>query len=221
MSDATQTRRLHPLLAFAAAAVILFSGIGIAKMMNWLPASTATAADGAIDNQAAAEAKAAEEKAAAAKKLADEKAAAAKKLADEKAAAAKAAAAKTEAKARAASTTSHTASVCASCGVITAVTPVADAAQPSGMGAIAGAIIGGVLGHQVGGGTGKKVATVAGAIGGAYAGNTIEGRTRSSTHYEVSVRFEDGRSDVFSYPTDPQVSVGERVRLESGQLVRR
>lgn len=33
--------RLHPLVAVAALAVILLSGVGIAKMMNWLPVKSA------------------------------------------------------------------------------------------------------------------------------------------------------------------------------------
>lgn len=209
MTDSTQARRLHPLIAVAAASLILLSGLGIAKMMNWLPATSAEAASAEV---------AAREQAEAEQLAADAKAAEAK-AAEEKAAAEKAAAAKRESTRQA--VTSSKSSVCSSCGVITAVTPITEAAKPSGVGAVAGAIVGGVLGHQVGGGSGKKVATVAGAIGGAYAGNVIEGKTRSTTSYQVSVRFEDGRRDSYTYPQDPGVSVGERVRLESGQLVRR
>lgn len=211
MTDSTQARRLHPLIALAAASLILLSGLGIAKMMNWLPATSAEAASAEV---------AAREQAEAEQLAADAKAAEAK-AAEEKAAAEKAAAAKRESDRKAVASTSSKSSVCSSCGVITAVTPITEAAKPSGVGAVAGAIVGGVLGHQVGGGSGKKVATVAGAIGGAYAGNVIEGKTRSTTSYQVSVRFEDGRRDSYTYPQDPGVSVGDQVRLESGQLVRR
>ncbi len=191
----TTTGRLHPLIALAAASLILLSGLGIAKMMNWLPTESAVAGETAEAEagKIAADAKAAEEKAAAQKT--------ATRQADQKIA--------------------EKRSICASCGTVTDVTPVTEAAKPSGAGAVAGAILGGVLGHQVGGGNGKKVATVAGAIGGAYAGNAIEGKTRSNTSYRVSVRFEDGRRDSYSYAQDPGVSVGESVRLEGGQLVRR
>lgn len=198
MTDSTQARRLHPLIAIAAASLILLSGLGIAKMMNWLPTDSA-AAEEAADAQAKADA---------------DKVAADAKAAEEKAAEQKAAA-------RHAAQKSAKSDVCSSCGTVTDVTPITEAAKPSGVGAVAGAIVGGVLGHQVGGGNGKKVATVAGALGGAYAGNAIEGRTRSTTSYRVSVRFEDGRRDSFSYAQDPGVSVGESVRLEGGQLVRR
>lgn len=254
-------RRLHPLIAVSAASVILLSGVGIAKMMDWLPPTSAEAAAGsdaearekaAEEAQAMADrlareqaeaAKLAEEKAAAEKaaaetaaqarlvadKAAAEKAAAGK-LAAQKAAAAKAAQAKADAAARAAADrqvqqvtqpASQAVATCNSCGVVTAVTPVVTGPAPSGMGAVAGAILGGVLGHQVGGGTGKKVATAAGAIGGAYAGHVIEGKTRAQTTYNVSVRFDDGRTENFVYPQDPGVTVGTRINLEDGQLIRR
>ncbi len=207
MTDATQTRRLHPLIALAAASLILLSGIGIAKMMNWLPTSSAEAQEATEADKLAADGKAAEAKAV------EEKAA----KADEEKAAAKTASNKSASS----SSSSGKAAVCSSCGVVTAVTPISHAAKPSGVGAVAGAIVGGVLGHQVGGGDGKKVATVAGALGGAYAGNAIEGKTRSTTSYRVSVRFEDGHHDSYSYAQEPGMSVGDQVRAEGGELVRR
>ena len=47
------------------------------------------------------------------------------------------------------------------------------APQLSPVGIAAGAVLGGVLGNQVGGGNGKKLATVAGVIGGGYLGNEV------------------------------------------------
>jgi uncharacterized protein YcfJ len=47
------------------------------------------------------------------------------------------------------------------------------AARVSPIGIAAGAVVGGVLGNQVGGGNGKTLATVAGAIGGGYLGNEV------------------------------------------------
>jgi uncharacterized protein YcfJ len=45
--------------------------------------------------------------------------------------------------------------------------------QPNYLGIGAGALIGGLVGNQIGSGNGKKLATVAGAIGGGYLGNQI------------------------------------------------
>jgi hypothetical protein len=46
-------------------------------------------------------------------------------------------------------------------------------AQLSPLGIATGAVIGGLLGHQVGGGNGRTLATVAGVVGGGYLGNTV------------------------------------------------
>ncbi|MES2720556.1 MAG: glycine zipper 2TM domain-containing protein [Pseudomonadota bacterium] len=183
MSTSTPNGR-PSLLIIAAIAVTLLSGVGIAKMMNWLPASTTEEAKAVADT---------------AKATADESSAAA----EDKTA------------------TTQKSEVCSSCGVVTDISPVTQAAKPSGLGAVAGAVVGGVIGHQVGGGSGQKVATVAGAVGGAYAGNVIEGKTRTTTSYSVRVRFEDGRRDSFSYSQAPNLDVGTRVRLRNGELVPR
>ena len=188
----TSTPRTNPLVIAAAVSVILLSGVGIAKMMNWLPASNPAEA-------VAEEAKATAE--------------ADKAKAEAEATTAKAAASKTAAVPKSA--------VCSSCGVVTDISPVTQAAKPSGLGAVAGAVVGGVLGHQVGGGDGKKVATVAGVVGGAYAGNVIEGKTRTTTSYRVRVRFEDGRRDSFSYAQAPNLDVGTPVRVRNGELLPR
>jgi hypothetical protein len=47
------------------------------------------------------------------------------------------------------------------------------APQPNYIGIGTGAVIGGLIGNQVGGGNGKKLATVAGIIGGGYLGNQM------------------------------------------------
>jgi len=195
MTTPTPNGRPSLLVMLAAVAVILFSGVGIAKMMNWLPASNpATVAeenakDAADAEKADADAKAGTEKSA------DEKSATEKAVAKQES--------------------------CSSCGVVTDVSAITHEAKPSGLGAVAGAVVGGVLGHQVGGGNGKKVATVAGVVGGAYAGNAIEGKTRTTTSYRVRVRFEDGRRDSFNYAQAPNLDVGTPVRVRNGELVPR
>ena len=52
----------------------------------------------------------------------------------------------------------------------------APAQQPNYVGIGTGAVIGGLIGNQIGGGNGKKLATLAGVIGGGYLGNEIAKR---------------------------------------------
>ncbi|WP_028605091.1 glycine zipper 2TM domain-containing protein [Ottowia thiooxydans] len=96
-----------------------------------------------------------------------------------------------------------------------------------GTGGIAGAAIGGVaggvLGNQVGGGSGRTVATVAGVIGGALIGQAVERNSaagRGADVYRVTVRLDNGSSQVFDYQQSPNVRIGERVRVEGNQLYR-
>lgn len=56
--------------------------------------------------------------------------------------------------------------------------PAPVAQQPNYLGIGAGALIGGLVGNQIGSGNGKKLATVAGAIGGGYLGNQIANNNR-------------------------------------------
>jgi len=57
-----------------------------------------------------------------------------------------------------------------------APTPAPVQQGPSYVGVATGAVIGGLIGNQVGGGNGKKLATLAGVIGGGYLGNEIAQR---------------------------------------------
>lgn len=56
--------------------------------------------------------------------------------------------------------------------------PAPAPAQPNYVGIGTGAVIGGLIGNQIGGGNGKKLATVAGVIGGGMIGNEIANRNR-------------------------------------------
>ena len=98
------------------------------------------------------------------------------------------------------------------------------AGQPAGssvgLGTIAGAVIGGVLGNQVGAGRGKTVATVAGAAGGAYVGHEMENRQPAADAYRIGVRMEDGSYQTLTQSTSSGLRVGDRVRLENGELQR-
>jgi len=239
MNDPIKSNRPHTLVIVAAVSVILLSGVGVARMLDILPDSQANAATISADAEARERADAeAKEKAALARKELDEKAAA-------EAQAAKQAAAQKQAEAerwRLAETqrqqaqrqaaqqqaaqqqaAQQQAAICQECGIITAITeqPGTAGAPASGLGAVTGAVIGGVLGNQVGKGDGRRAARIAGALGGAYAGHMVEGKVRTSSTYVVSVRFEDGRVEQFTYAEQPSAFVGMMVRSEAGQLVPR
>jgi outer membrane lipoprotein SlyB len=83
---------------------------------------------------------------------------------------------------------------------------------------VGGAVVGGVLGNQVGHGDGKKIATVIGAVGGAVAGNEIEKQVKSNKNYEITVRFEDGSSRVFSEPEATAWRAGDKVKVVNGVI---
>lgn len=94
--------------------------------------------------------------------------------------------------------------------------------QGTGLGAVLGGVAGAVVGHQIGGGTGKDVATVAGAVGGAVAGNAIEKSRNSNVRqtYRVSVQLDRGGARAYDLPSSGDLRIGERVRIENGQLFR-
>lgn len=106
-------------------------------------------------------------------------------------------------------------------GRVRSIEVIPVAARSSGGGAVLGAIIGGVIGNQIGGGTGKALATGAGAVGGAVAGNAIEMRNkRDDEIYRVSVRFENGSIRSYDFQRIDDLRVGDRVKLEGGQIHR-
>ena len=108
---------------------------------------------------------------------------------------------------------------CANCGVVEAINVVEHKGDGSYIGMIAGGVAGALLGSQVGHGTGTTIAQVAGAAGGAWAGNEIEKKIKTTKHYEVVVRLQNGGSQMISYPAQPAFAVGSRVRVENGALV--
>jgi len=107
---------------------------------------------------------------------------------------------------------------CRNCGVIAAIHPVEVKGNGSYVGKIAGGVVGALLGSQIGDGGGRTAAQIAGAVGGAFAGNEVEKRARTTTHYEVIVRLSNGGTQTISYEKAPPFSVGQRVRVENGGL---
>lgn len=172
------TKRIHPLVAGAAASVMLVSLLGAAAIAGILPSSHSTAAQTA--QMAAQPAVAASAPAAAALPQQAATVPVAKEVVEPQTVvhhqhvqhAASHAQTRPTQVAQAAPAQQH------------APAPVyqqpAAAPQPvaqnSPVGIAAGAVVGGLLGNQVGKGNGKTLATIAGAVGGGYVGNEIAKR---------------------------------------------
>lgn len=198
MTNLNQRTRLHPIQWLAALSVTGFSALGIAAIAGWLPSATGHQEIQTESRMAAAEAgrQAAPVEPAA-------KAAAKTQVAPESVGTAASAA---------------TPPACPECGTIVAIRPVEAPVKPSGVGAIAGGVIGGVLGNQVGKGSGRDLATIGGAVLGGFAGNQVEKKTRTTTHYEVSLRLDSGEYRLLRLSHRPQWQEGERVALRDGAL---
>jgi outer membrane lipoprotein SlyB len=96
-------------------------------------------------------------------------------------------------------------------------------APTSGGGAVAGGVVGGVLGHQIGSGNGRTAATALGVVGGALLGNSIEAnnnRPRVYESYRVSVQTDNGGFRAFDVPSPGDLRIGDRVRIDNGQISR-
>jgi len=89
-------------------------------------------------------------------------------------------------------------------------------------GTVIGGVIGGVLGNQVGGGSGRDAATVVGAVGGAIAGNQIQKNRNQEVRESVriSVRLDNGAYRAYDMTSAGDLRIGDRVRVDNGQLFR-
>jgi len=103
-------------------------------------------------------------------------------------------------------------------GEVIAINTVQAPEPTTGLGALGGAVAGGLVGNQIGGGRGKILTTIAGVVGGGLAGNGIEHAVRKQTTYQVQVRMQDGSYRNFSYPTQPDVQIGQRVHVSGDSL---
>lgn len=213
MENTTTQRRIHPLVAGAAISVMLVSLTGVAAITGLIPSSHGTA-------EAEQQAKAKSQEAGATP-VAAPVAEAPPQPKPSPAAQQRQKSTTQTSQYRTAQSTPAKPAPCYSCGRVDSVQAIQQAAQPSGVGMVAGAVLGGVLGNQVGGGNGRKLATVAGAVGGGYAGNEVEKRTRSTTTYEVRVRMENGEMRSFPYSEQPSWRSGDRVRVVDGRLTAR
>lgn len=93
--------------------------------------------------------------------------------------------------------------------------------QGSGAGAVIGGVLGGLVGNQFGHGGGKAATTVLGAAGGAVAGNNIErNRNEGISGYRVTVQLDNGESRTFQESRLDGLRIGDRVRVDNGNLHR-
>ena len=95
-------------------------------------------------------------------------------------------------------------------------------ASVPGSGAIIGGLAGGVIGNQIARND-RAIGTIAGAAVGALIGNAIQKNRVPPTVsqlYRVTVQQDNGGVRTFDYVEQPNVRVGDRVRIENDQLYR-
>ncbi|HZP12847.1 MAG TPA: glycine zipper 2TM domain-containing protein [Nevskiaceae bacterium] len=103
--------------------------------------------------------------------------------------------------------------ICPDCGKVTAITPVKQKGEASGMGAVGGAVLGAIIGHQFGSGRGNSAATAGGAIAGGVGGYEAEKAIRSKTVYKVQVAMDDGSTRNVTLATQEGLFIGAKVRV--------
>lgn len=208
-------RGLHPLVSAAAIAVIVMCSVGVAAVLGWLPTPSATPHP---EDPAPAQAGPESANLAPAQPGAPGQPQA-------PGARPPAAQAQPQAQGRPAPAAPPVAQACRTCGVVETIRQVQVPVQDNSdhlVGTIAGGVAGGVVGNQFGGGSGKTALTVLGAVGGALAGREVERNIRQQqtvTHYELTVRMNDGSTRQFRSAQPFAFASGDHVRVENNQLL--
>jgi outer membrane lipoprotein SlyB len=114
--------------------------------------------------------------------------------------------------------TTKTIKACLDCAHVVAINEVEQKGESNGLGAVAGGVVGGLVGNQVGKGKGNVLMTVLGVGGGAYAGNEIQKKVNSKKVYVVKLRTDDGKLHTLTEPNAPSYLVGDQVRLHDGKV---
>jgi outer membrane lipoprotein SlyB len=221
-----QPRRLHPLIATAAGAVIVASLVATAAMTGLFPKASSDSAQNPQTQTAAVAQQQQPVVDSAAPTAAAQSPSA--QAAQQQAAAQQAAQQQQQAQQQQAPAQQpsyaqqqppqHVAA-CTTCGTVEAISAIKREGHGTGIGAVGGAVAGGVVGNQFGGGGGRTAMTLLGALGGGLAGNSVEKHIRSETDYSVRVRMENGHTRYFTYKNPPPFSQGERVHISNGTLV--
>lgn len=91
-----------------------------------------------------------------------------------------------------------------------------------GVGAVVGGVAGLGLGSLFGGGSGRDVAMVLGTVGGALAGNEVQKKYEKPVPaQQIIVRMTNGVLVSVTQPTDPNLSMGQKVYIEgNGEAAR-
>jgi outer membrane lipoprotein SlyB len=233
LSKPTQPRRLHPLVAVAAGAVIIASLAATAAVTGLFPKASSTSAQsdqsqaaqvttqpGVVDSAAPVNvpANAATTAAAAQAQQAQQAAPPVPTPAQQQQYAQQQQAQAQQAPQYAQQSAPQPA-YCSTCGTVVGISAVRQEGHGTGIGAVGGAVAGGVVGNQFGAGGGRTAMTLLGALGGGLAGNSVEKHIRSTTSYSVRVRMESGKTRYFTYHEAPPFQQGEHVRIENGSLV--
>jgi outer membrane lipoprotein SlyB len=192
--------RIHPLMAGAAVAVIVFSLVGVAAVTGYLPGSSAQKAEPAPAASSPLSSSAAPVAPSSTPAKQPQAAASPKPTQVASAPAA-------PAKAR-----------CVDCGTVLDVKVVEVKGEGSGLGAVAGGVAGGVLGHEVVDGKNQGIATIAGAAAGAFAGHQIEKHAKTKKRWDVAVRMQDGSTRTVAYAEAPAWKAGDKVRVAGATL---
>lgn len=218
------TARPHPLILIAAASVILVSFAGMASIAGWLPspmASAATTSNSPIPATTATSAEPAKPIPASTRPLVRktlEKPA--MTPAGENKALVDLIPANPVAVADATPQSQISSPACLDCGLIDSINEIQTPASGTG-GAVVGGLVGGLLGNQVGKGSTRDIATLIGIAGGALAGRKIEQTTNTTQRYDTIVVLEDGSRRTFSSDIRPTWRIGEKVRIQNGELAAR
>lgn len=114
----------------------------------------------------------------------------------------------------------NAAGACASCGAISNIELRHQEGEASGGGAVAGALIGGLAGRKLvkGKDSGRNIGALAGAVAGGFAGNAIEKKTKSTDFYVITVKMDDGTTQVVQRDNAEGLAFGQRVSVENGTL---
>jgi outer membrane lipoprotein SlyB len=222
----TSQRRLHPLVATAAGAVIVASLVATAAMTGLFPKASSTSGQNPQTQTAAVAQQPVVDSAAPAQPTAAQAQQQAAAAQAQQQAAAQQAAAQQQAQQQPPAQPNYAqqqppqhVAACSTCGTVEAVSAVKREGHGTGIGAVGGAVAGGVVGNQFGRGGGRTAMTLLGALGGGLAGNSVEKHIRSETDYSVRVRMENGHTRYFTYKNPPPFQQGERVHISNGTLV--
>ena len=227
MDTNTNTRKIHPLLGAAAVSVIVLSGVGVAAITGLIPHSKGSVSEqaplAALEQPAPTQTMPAPVPQATPAPVAP----APKKHVVRKALAPKPA--ETVAYAETPAMTPPPVAQAPQgyeaprpavkpglLGTVASVREVEEKGDAKGVGAVGGGLAGAVLGHNIG--DHNKLVTVLGAAGGALLGNQIEKQARATKQYEMTVRYDDGTTQVFKSEQAPFWHQGDRVRYYEGKL---